>query len=266
MCGKFTQLMPWREVHRLYAIHDEAGNRGRPPGEGGGDGGEAEERIETATPMRSARIMVLDDLGRRRLVRMRWGFDKPGKVEPGRYRPLVVHARCETIDQLPTFRKAFLEGRRGVLLVATFNEGEEVPSSKPGGKPRTRQYVLTPNDGQPIPIAVIWNRFTAESGAPYLAFVMVTTANNALIGTITPRMPAVLEQADIGSWLGETVPGEEPPTAERLKAMLKPMDGDWTMKPETPDPPPKPPRPPGEPKASAARKTTKPRQGGLFDL
>jgi len=247
MCGKFTQQMPWRELVRLYNIHQEPGDGPSPET---GDEGEPEERIETSTPMRSARIMVTDDLGRRRLVRMRWGYDKRGKPEPGRRPELVVHARCETIDQKPTFKKSFLEGRRGVLFVKTFNEGEEVGS-------KTKQYVLTPNDQQPIPVAVLWDRFTIEGGATYLAFVMVTTINNKLIGTITDRMPAVLEPQDIGKWLGE-----EPATPEELKAMLKPYEGDWTMAPQ--DPPPKPPRPPKPPKPPAPRVTDKPDQGKLF--
>ncbi len=251
MCGKFTQMMSWATLVRLYNIHVEPGDDVNLDTEGG-DGGPDDERVETSTPFRTARIMVTDDLGRRRLVRMRWGYPKPGPAQPGKRPELIVHARSETIEKLPTFRKAFADGRRGVLIVRSFNEGEEVGS-------RTKQYVIKPNDRQPVAIAVIFDQFTAENGAPYLAFVMVTTAANPLISSITDRMPAVLEAKDIGKWLGE-----EAATPDELKAILKPLEGDWTMGPEKPDPPPRPPRGPRPPKPPAPRRTDKPSQGSLF--
>lgn len=53
-----------RETPRLHRV----------PSRGGGGDGEEDDRVESFTPMTSARIMVLDDQKRRRLVRMRWGF------------------------------------------------------------------------------------------------------------------------------------------------------------------------------------------------
>ena len=53
---------------------------------------------------------------------------------------------------LRTFAKAFHEAR-GILMVATFNEGAEI-----NGK--TKQWVITPNDRMPIAIAVICEQWT----------------------------------------------------------------------------------------------------------
>jgi hypothetical protein len=53
-------------------------------------------------------------------------------------RPRHIPARGETADTLKTFADAFAH-RRGILMVATFNEGEEV------GK-RTKQWTITSND------------------------------------------------------------------------------------------------------------------------
>jgi putative SOS response-associated peptidase YedK len=200
MCGKFSQMASWRDVHAfsqpLLATP-----------------GDAEV---VATPMRFAQVMRLDAEGRRELVSMRWGF--AGRTDPNPGRPKHMHARSETIDKLATFKGPFARGR-GILLVHTFNEGEELA----GGK--TRQWVITPNDGQPVAIAVVCERW--QNGPEALdTFVQVTTPANALISRITDRMPAILPREAWPLWLGEI----EAPLAD-VKATLRSFDdaGTWTM-------------------------------------
>ena len=208
MCGKVTQAHAWKEAVDYADLVF-----------GGGDD-------ETVTPMRFARIIARDDSGVRRSVRMRWGLVPPWETDP-RLGSRHIHARAETIDSKPTFREAFAQ-RRGILPVTSFNEGEEITPT------RTRQYVITPKET--LGIAVIWERWTGAEGT-LLTFAMVTTPANALVSAITDRMPAVLDEADWAKWLGE-----EPSSAEKLKAMLKPAEGgDWAMQPAgKPPPPPKP--------------------------
>src|ERR1700749_2538897 len=124
-----------------------------------------------STPMRFANIIRLNEAGEREVVPMRWGFAGKGDKNPSR--PKYMHARSETIDKLPTFAKAFAYGR-GILVVNTFNQGEELPNGK------TKQWVATPNGGQPIAIAVICEKWT--NGDETLdPFIQVTTPANALI-------------------------------------------------------------------------------------
>jgi putative SOS response-associated peptidase YedK len=150
-------------------------------------------------------------------VRMRWGLVPPGAKDPLAGRP-HIHARAETIDSKPSFRDAFRR-RRGLIAASTFNEGKEIAPS------RTEQYVLTPKDAKPVAIAVIWEHWSETHEAPLLSFAMVTVPPNELIGTITDRMPALIEGGDWAKWLGE-----EPATAEELKAMLRPSDRDLDMR------------------------------------
>ena len=170
-------------------------------------------------------LTVYDPVAKERMnIRMRWGFPHPKNPRI----PQPIHARCETIDEKPTFKAAFLDGQRGVLFVRSFNEGREITPTK------TEQHTVTPNDGQPLAIACLWRRFELEP--PLLAFVMVTTPPNKLISTITDRMPAVLKSEDISKWLGE-----EPATVDELKEMLVTREGEWTMGPEpTANPKPRP--------------------------
>lgn len=201
MCGKFSQMASWQDVHAFSQPL-----LAKP--------GDAEV---VATPMRFAQVMRLDDDGQRELVSMRWGFAGRNDPDPGR--PKHMHARSETIDKLATFKGPFARGR-GILLVHTFNEGEELASGK------TKQWVITPNDGQPIAIAVICERW--QNGPDALeTFVQVTTPANTLISRITDRMPAILPRETWPLWLGEI----ESPLAD-VKAALRTFDdaGAWMMR------------------------------------
>lgn len=126
--------------------------------------------------------MRLNATGERELASMRWGF--AGKDDANPAKPKHMHARGETVDRLRTFAHAFAHNR-GILMVHTFNEGEELPSGK------TKQWVITPQDGQPIAIAVICEEWH-NSPEVLQTFIQVTTPANALISRITDRMPAIL--------------------------------------------------------------------------
>ena len=216
MCGKFTQLSSWQEVHAFSQplVVKQAG-----------------DELVVSTPMRFANIMRLNAAGARELVPMRWGF--AGKDDHNPARPKHMHARAETVDRLPTFAQAFASSR-GILMVHTFNEGEELPNGK------TKQWVVTPQDGQPIAIAVIYEEW--HNGTETLeTFVQVTTPANTLISRITDRMPAILPCEAWAAWLGET----DAPLKE-VKALLQTFDdgGNWVMTEQASKRPPRPPKPP----------------------
>lgn len=201
MCGKFTQLVKWEDA-LPFAQTLEAMPENAP--------------VTIATPMRVARIMRLDEAGRRELVPMRWGFSKYGAAAPT---PVHMHARGETVDSKPRFCDAFGE-RRGILMVETFNEGEEQPNG------RTKQWTIRPKDRKPIAIAVIWEEWQSQSGSIELTFIQVTVPANALVAKITDRMPAILRQEDWPVWLGE-----RDAKLSEIKALLRTFDddGDWEM-------------------------------------
>ena len=68
----------------------------------------------------------------------------------------------------------------------------------------------------------------APFAEPLLACVMVTVPASGLISPITDRMPAILEDADWSTWLGEI-----PASPDAVKAVLKTMEGvNWKMEKE----------------------------------
>lgn len=200
MCGKFTQMAEWSEVvafsQPLVAVPEAA-------------------PVTVSTPMRLAKVIRVGEDGRRELVAMRWGFSKP---ENAVFKPDHMHARAETIDTRPTFAEAFAE-RRGIVLVASFNEGEQLPDGK------TKQWVIRAKDRTPIAIAVIWEEWVGDQGSEP-SFVMATTPPNPLIARITDRMPAILHSQDWTAWLGET-----DASLKDVKALLRMFDDDgaWEM-------------------------------------
>ena len=218
MCGKFTQMATWAEIvsWKIGETPAEALARGQREAREVG-GGAADDGIVLATPMRMAAILRLNDQGAREMTMMRWGFTKAGSTQP---RPDYMHARAETIDTRPTFRDSFAH-RRGLCFVRTFNEGEEV------GK-KTVQWTVTPKDGKPLAIAVIYEEWI-NGDQRLFTFVQVTTPPNPLIATITDRMPAIIPEEHQSLWLGETgAPLDE------VKAILQPYDdaGGWEFAPE----------------------------------
>lgn len=178
MCGKFTQYASWKEVHAFTQPLTMA----------------SDDALLVSTPMRFASIMHLDADGKRVMTPMRWGFADRHAGNPAR--PKHMHARCETIDTKPTFADAF-RAARGILMVHTFNEGEELPNGK------TQQWVITPKDGRPVAIAVVFEEWV-NGDERLQTFIQVTTPANATIMPVTDRMPAILTEDVWPVWLGET--------------------------------------------------------------
>ena len=207
MCGKFTQRYAWRDVH-AFLTH-WANVTPLPPA--------VAEEVATATPMRFASVLHASG-GERVVTAARWGFtDKAGRF------PKHIHARGETAHQLPTFRDAFAH-RRGVVMVETFNEGEEVPTRT--GRMRTKQWIVRPHDARPLAIAVLCSEWPPESEERPAEFVMVTTPPNALIASITDRMPAMLTHNTLPLWL------EGSPDEAREALATYEDGGAWAMAPQ----------------------------------
>lgn len=175
-------------------------------------------------------VIVWDaETKKRRVIPMRWGFPHPKDWR----RPQPIHARSEAIDTTKAFADAFAAGQRGIVVFKTFNEGEEVMYYN--GNTKTVQWTIDPQDGQPRGFAFVWRQFEiAELSQPVLACVMVTVPANKLLrdsilkNDKDARMPAILEDADWTTWLGEN-----DVTPEQAKAVLRTMEGiRWSVAPE----------------------------------
>jgi putative SOS response-associated peptidase YedK len=205
MCGVFTQMGSWESVVAYSeALSSTEG-----------------DTTETVTPMRPATVVCLNEKGERHTRKMRWGAPEKGSKAPGNF-PRHIHATAEKLD---TYWRYMAESR-GILIVKTFNEGQDIGS-------KTIQHTITPNDGKPLGIAVIYERWIHDDGGELYTFVMMTTPANKQIrdGEVTDRMPAILSPDKWDVWLGETHA-----SIEEAQALLVPVDGDWTMEARSPKP------------------------------
>ena len=219
MCGKFTFMATWAQVV-AFSQPLTAKPTNAPE--------------ETATPMRWAPVLHLDAKGERTQTSMRWGFSKFNKAK-GYESPDLIHARDDKVLRSEVWRPHF-ETRRGLLIVTSFNEGEEVATFKPDrvtptGKTRTVQWTIRPKDGSMLAIAVLYRDHLSPVG-PILEFVQVTTPANEGIGKFVvgdpdKRMPAVLPASALPMWLGEI-----PASPEAVRDLLRTYEdgGAWEMR------------------------------------
>src|SRR5215470_2199173 len=108
MCGKFTAMASWSEVVDFSQPLTGHGN----------------DHVVTCRVMDDLRVVVFDrEARKRRVVPMRWGFPRPGNWKV----PQPIHARSEGIDNTHPHKYPFNSGRRGIVLVKTFNEAPDLP-------------------------------------------------------------------------------------------------------------------------------------------
>jgi len=200
MCGKFLIGMSWGEYCELAGVAAR----------------ETAAILNTVTPMGRVPVLHLGPNRERRVTAMRWGWLDRKLANPMRGFS-HLHARSEEIDRTPTWVEPFRTSR-GVVFARSFNIGETLPSG------RTKQWVCSRPDGEPMALAVIYSSWQTAQG-PLAAFAMVTTASCPPLNAKDERMPAVLELDEVGKWIGEDAlsPAE-------LKALLRPYAGDLVMR------------------------------------
>lgn len=218
MCGKFTQMMSWGAY---VSLADVLGGTSAPP----------DDRSEIVSPMRDAFVVRLGGSGARETAQMRWGLVPWWTKDPG-IGTRFIHARAETIETTKAYADAF-QHRRGLVIVSEFFESRHVTATK------REPHRIWPDDGKPVALACIWERWKQPHAAPLETFAIITVAANALIAPVHDRMPAVIAEADWPKWLGET-----PARIEELKMLLRPCEDPMRIAPvNARKPAPPPPRP-----------------------
>jgi putative SOS response-associated peptidase YedK len=82
---------------------------------------------------------------------------------------------------------------------------------------KTREYTFKLRNGRPLMIAALWARSPAPTGRMTESFAYVTCEANRMISLIHDRMPVILDDAGLATWLNPNA------SLESLMALLQPL-------------------------------------------
>lgn len=196
MCGRFAQRRPPAEVSRLFRTRGPLPN--------------VAPRYNIAPTTDVLAIAYDRKQDERRLGTLRWGLI-PSWAKDAKIASTLINAKSETIAEKPSFREAFAR-RRCVIPADAFYEW------KVEGKTRT-PFAAVRRDGAMLAFAGLWERWQDEASSETVrTCTIVTTEANATCAPIHHRMPVILGDDAMASWLGE---GD--PSPQDLRALLRPF-------------------------------------------
>jgi putative SOS response-associated peptidase YedK len=195
MCGRFTQLFTWRELIELYNLTNPALPNLR--------------ASWNVAPTQDIGVIVKEEPG---LIykTMRWGLI-PFWAKDEKIGNSLINARVETFAEKPAFRSAFKE-RRCLIPASGYYEWKTLPGVTKS-KPLKQPFYITASDSKPLTFAGLWEKW--KDGL--LSATILTTDANESTRELHIRMPLMLDQNGIESWLG----GGEPQLSDAVNRGLK---------------------------------------------
>lgn len=163
-----------------------------------------------ADPTAKSMVVRRQDYGELALAPMRWGLTPEWMRDSGHARPLI-NIRAQAIAEHIEWRR-LLNGRRCLVPTDQFFEWKRV------GGVKTKEFVFKLKSRRPMMIAALWNRSAGPSGAPGECFAYISCPANRLVGLVHDRMPVILDDAAISTWLNPEAP------LETLLGLLRPLD------------------------------------------
>lgn len=205
MCGRYTHLYTWKQLHRLMTLTTIPA-------------GELAPRYNLA-PTQKAPVVRQDPEGARSADLLRWGL-VPFWADDPTIGSKMINARAETAADKPAFRAAF-KSRRCIVPASGFYEWKALE----GQKAKQPYYIRPAEDGGIFAIAGLWERWKTKDGADAVeTFTILTTEPNDLMKTLHDRMPVILDPADFDRWL-------DPKNADAasLNALMRPAHAETMM-------------------------------------
>ena len=183
MCGRFTYLYKWKQLHRLMKLLEWPPN-------------ELVPRFNVA-PAQQAPVARMNEGGGRVGAMMRWGLIPPWSNDPIK-EPMLNNARGDAVFTKPTFRDA-AKKRRCLVPVSGFYEWQEREGEK-----RKQPYWIGRADREPFCFAGLWEVWRDRANpdaSPLESFTIITTEPNALVAPIHDRMPVIVAPQNWETWL-----------------------------------------------------------------
>lgn len=137
-----------------------------------------------------------------------WGTP-PGWAKNKNVSEKLINVRAESFTDRPAMRKV-LKKHRCIIPSDGFYAWKKV------GKKTMIPYRFIAANKSVFSIAGIWEEFEDNEGQVHHTFILITVEANTLVGTVTERMPAILEKNQESIWL------KEESSEEELMNLLKP--------------------------------------------
>jgi putative SOS response-associated peptidase YedK len=176
MCGRFTRKENMKHVAELLGLPIP------PP---------LAPRYNIAPSQLVACVRTNPDTSEREWVELKWGLVPSWSKDPSVGHKLI-NARSETVDEKPSFRKAFKQ-QRCLILADGFYEWKREGKTK-------QPYYISLKDNRLFAFAGLWERWEKEDPAIESCSLITIHANN-LMEPIHHRMPVILPEQVYASWL-----------------------------------------------------------------
>jgi len=151
-------------------------------------------------PPREMAPVVLESNGKRSLTAGLWSLMGPwaDSLEHAN-KASTFNAKAETLTERPAYRNAYLE-RRCVVPAEAFYEWV-------GPRKERQPLNIARKDGKLLSMAGLFNYWkpAVSQSRPMLTFTVVTTAPSQWMSRIHNRMPVILQDDQIDTWLDPTV-------------------------------------------------------------
>lgn len=179
MCGRYTHLFTWEELHRLSTLTSPAIEI---------------PRSWNVAPTQSAPIVRFIEGSGRALSLLRWGL-VPFWAEDPKIGSSLINARAETVTEKPSFRTAF-KSRRCLVPVSGFYEWKKEADHK-------QPYYIRAAAEEPLLFAGLWESWRPKgtTEAPLETYTILTTTPNELMTQLHDRMPVIIAPEDQARWL-----------------------------------------------------------------
>ena len=174
MCGRFVRSSPVSTIIEVFHVAPASF-----------------ELSQSYNVAPSQDIVIINDTGKRELVKCRWGFLPPWIKDLAEGSP-VINARADTIDERPYFQEAFKK-QRCLVIADGFYEWERV-------KQRKIPYYIRLKSGKPMGFAGLY-QYSSYAGNKICGCAIITTESNDLVAAIHNRMPVIVSEEKIDIWL-----------------------------------------------------------------
>lgn len=186
MCGRFTLLLSWPEIHQLLAGFVE-GLKNNPIAEIA----HAPKRYNIA-PTQPV-LVLCSNQGVVEPQLMRWGLVPEWVDNPADF-PVIINARAETLAQKTSFKNA-LKNRRCIIPASGYYEWKR---NQDGSK--TPHYISSKN-GQPFLMAALCSTWVGAEGEEVDTTAIITVPASSELAKVHHRTPVNLAGDVVGQWL-----------------------------------------------------------------